>query len=378
MSDYPFSLDAHSRFDPVKAAFKQNFEDDREFGAGFAIFKDGEMLVDFVGGWADRKKTEPVTRKHLFSVFSSGKAMAALAIAWLAEEDRLGYEQEVGSIWPEFDRFGKGALTVAQIMSHQSGLSGIDNPNWTPKDWYDWGKTIQQLEAQEPLWEPGSACGYHPVTYGFLSGEMARRNDESGRNIGRILNEEIAGRFGLDVWIGLPESEHARCAGIMKPRSLSQFGQINAATRAAFLEKWSSPGGYNIDIWRRAELAGSNCHATAQSLAQAMSLFINPTLNNIPFLSEDIREQLRQVRIGGHNLVLPFEINFAAGVMLNAPNFFFGPNANTVGHSGWGGSCVFADPDTGLCGAYVMNRQDNSLLGDERPRKLIDAVYACL
>ena len=378
MSDYPFSLEAHPGFDAVKDAFVQNFEDDRELGAAFAIFKDGEFLVDFTGGWADRKKTEPITRDHLFSVFSSGKAMAALVIAWLAEEDRLGYEQEVRSIWPEFDRFGKGSLTVGQIMSHQSGLSGISNPEWSAKDWFDWNKCIHQLEEQEPLWEPGTACGYHPITFGFLAGEIARRTDEDGRNIGRILCEEIASRFDLDVWIGLPESEHDRCTSIMKPRALSEFGEINAATRAAFLEKWSSPGGYGVDIWRRAELAGSNCHATARSLAKAMSLFINPTLDSRPFLSEDIRVQVRKPQIGGKNLVLPFEINFAAGVMLNAPNFFFGPTPNTVGHSGWGGSCVFADPDTGICGAYVMNRQENSLLGDTRPRKIIDAVYSCL
>ena len=46
--------------------------------------------------------------------------------------------------------------------------------------------------------------------------------------------------------------------------------------------------------------------------------------------------------------------------------------------SGWGGSCVFADPVSGLHGAYVMNRQRNSLLGDVRPRTLIDTVYAAL
>ena len=378
MPKTPFSLRNAAGFDPVREAFIKNFSDFEEHAAGFAVYKDGERLIDFVGGWADRKKTEALTRDHLIAVFSSGKAMATLAIAWLAEEDRLGLDQEVRSFWPEFDRFGKGHLTVAQVMSHQSGLSGISNPEWTPADWYDWNKTIAELERQEPLWDPGTASGYGPITFGFLAGEIARRTDHDGRNIGRILREEISDRFDLDIWIGLPESEHERCADMIKPRTLAEFGEINAATRAAFLQKWSSPGGHGPRIWRMAELAGSNCHGTADSLAKAMSLFINGSLNNMPFLSEDIREGVRKTRISGPNLVLPFDVDFASGVMKNHPNYFFGPNAETIGHSGWGGSCVFADPESGLSGAYVMTRQENSLLGDQRPRNLIDAVYACL
>ncbi len=378
MTQTPFDLIADPKFNPVKDSFIENFENGVELGAGFAIYQHGNCLIDFVGGWADRKKTMALTRDHLIAVFSSGKAMAALVIAWLIEEDMLGYNQEVRSIWPGFARHGKENLTVAQAMSHQSGLAGITNSNWQAQDWYDWDKTITELENQTPIWPPGTACGYHPVTYGFLAGEIARRADLDGRRLGLILREEIAELFGLDIWIGLPESEFDRCAEMVKPRALAKFGDINAATRAAFLEKWSSPGSAGVEIWRKAELAGSNCHATAKSLAQAMSLFINGTLNGVPFLSEDTRAHLSETRISGQNLVLPFEIDFAAGVMKNAPNFFFGPTPETIGHSGWGGSCVFADPITGISGAYVMNKQDNSLLGDPRPQRLIDSVYACL
>ncbi len=378
MTDTPFDLISDSKFDPVKDVFTANFEDGEELGAGFCIYQYGNCLVDFMGGWADRKKTTALTRDHLIAVFSSGKAIAALTLAWLVEEDMLGYNQEVRSIWPEFSRFGKETLTVADVMSHQSGLAGITNPEWEPQDWYNWDKTITELENQTPIWTPGSACGYHPVTYGFLAGEIVRRADLDGRMLGQVLREEIAEMFGLDIWIGMPESEFPRCAEMIKPKSLAKFGDINAATRSAFLEKWSSPGSAGVEVWRKAELAGSNCHATAKSLAQAMSLFISGTLNGVPFLSEDTRNHLMETRISGRNLVLPFDIDFAAGVMKNAPNFFFGPTPETIGHSGWGGSCVFADPVTGISGAYVMNQQSNSLLGDPRPRRLIDAVYACL
>ena len=378
MTDTPFESFTATGFDPVMDAFKANFENDLEHGAQFCVFRNGDLLVDLKGGWADRKKTQPITSETLFSVFSSGKAMAALVIAHLADQDRLGYNQLVSTIWPEFAAKGKGDLSIAQVMSHQAGLSGISNPDWTGEDWYDWDKTCAELAAQEPLFPPGSASGYHPVTYGFLAGEIARRTDKDMRNLGRILREDLCAPHEIDVWIGLPLSEHHRCADMQKPKALADLGEMNPATKAAFMQKSSAPGGRPISEWRQTEFAGSNCQATAKGLAQVMQMAIDGNIGSTKYLSEDIVQFFRQSRISGPNLVLPFDIDFAAGVMRNAPNYFYGPNAETVGHSGWGGSCVFADPITGLHGAYVMSRQDNTLLGDMRPRRLIDALYDCL
>ena len=378
MNSAPIHGRLPDRFDNLRAVIEGNYDAHDELGFQFCVMQNGEPLIDIRSGWTDRKKTKEVAEDTLFAVFSSGKAMAALVIAWLVEEDYIGYDQLVETIWPEFAQAGKAGLTIGQLMSHQAGLSGITNPDWTPKDWFDWNKTITQLEQQSPIFEPGTASGYHPVTYGFLAGEIAYRADPEQRTLGRILREEIAHGTHADVWIGLPLSEHERCAQMQKPKALADMGEITDATRWAFLQKWSAPGGMGIAAWREAELAGSNCHATAKGLAGLMQAGVNGRIGDMPLLSEDILAGLSKSRISGQNLVLPFEIDFAAGVMRNQPNYFYGPNAETLGHSGWGGSCVFADPISGLHGAYVMNRQRNSLLGDVRPRALIDAVYKAL
>ena len=378
MTDTPFDVYAKSGLETVVTAFKANFENELEHGAQFSVFQNGELLVDLKGGWADRAKTAPVKHDTLFSVFSSGKAMAALVIAHLAELDRLGYNQLVATIWPDFAAHGKGELTVAQVLSHQAGLSGISNPDWAPEDWYDWDKTCAELAGQEPLFPPGSASGYHPMTFGYLAGEIARRTDKLMRSLGSILREDLCAPNDIDVWIGLPEAEHHRCSYMQKPRAMADLGEMNAATKAAFMSKAASPGGRSIADWRKAEFAGSNCQATAKGLAQLMQMAVDGHIGEARYLSEDIIGFLGDSRISGQNLVLPFNIDFAAGVMRNAPNYFYGPNAETLGHSGWGGSCVFADPITGLHGAYVMSRQENTLLGDMRPRRIIDALYNCL
>jgi len=378
MTETPFDIQAVDGLDVAVQAFRYNFETTDELGAQFCLMQNGKVLLDLKGGWTGRDKSMPVNDDTLFGVYSSGKAMAALVIAHLAEEDRLGYNQLVKTLWPEFEQQGKGEMSIAQVLSHQAGLSGITDPSWTASDWFDWDKTIKALAAQEPIFSPGSASGYHPLTYGFLAGEIAHLADKDRRSLGTILREELARPFGADVWIGLPESEHARCAQMVKPKTMADLGKFNDATKAAFLKPWSSTGGMSIKQWREAELAGSNCHATAKGLATLMQIAVSGRCKETPVLSEDTLAAFTKTRISGTDLVLPFNLNFAAGVMKNEPNFFYGTTPETVGHSGWGGSCVFADPITGLHGAYVMNRQHGTLLGDERPRRIIDAAYTAL
>ena len=89
-------------------------------------------------------------------------------------------------------------------------------------------------------------------------------------------------------------------------------------------------------------------------------------------------EALTRERIFGQDLVLPFQISWAAGLMRNRPNMIYGPGPASFGHSGWGGSCTFADPQRGLSGAYVMNRQSPELIGDPRAVRLITTAYANL
>jgi len=93
--------------------------------------------------------------------------------------------------------------------------------------------------------------------------------------------------------------------------------------------------------------------------------------------SATAREAGRQ-RILGADLVLPYTISWGAGFMRNDGLGIYGPEPEAFGHSGWGGSCAFADPRRGMSGAYVMNRQSAALIGDARSRRLIEAAYASL
>src|SRR5690606_10592387 len=93
-------------------------------------------------------------------------------------------------------------------------------------------------------------------------------------------------------------------------------------------------------------------------------------------LSPALIGELARQRIHGQDLVLPFVLSWGAGVLRNQGLNIWGPGGDTFGHAGWGGSCVFADPQARVAGAYVMNKQSTALIGDARARRLIEAAYA--
>jgi len=364
------------RFARVRETFEANFENNGELGARFSFAIDGEIVVDLMGGYADRKREVPFGPDTLTALFSTTKSVAALMVARLVDEGRLAYDQPVADVWPEFAQNGKAEVTVEQALSHQAGLSGFPDET-DPALWFDWDATCAKLAAMAPLFPIGSASGYHPLTFGYIAGEIFRRVD--GRTLGTALREDIAVPLGLDLWIGLPDSEHGRVADLMRPTALPQFGEINAAVTAAFLKPWSSPGGKGAAEWRRIEIPSANGHATAPALARLMgALASGGSLDGRSILTPAGIKAATAQRIRGQDLVLPFEISWGAGFMRNEPNMFYGPTGEAFGHSGWGGSCAFADPTRGVSGAYVMNKQGNALIGDPRAVRLIEAAYASL
>ncbi|MHB8530399.1 MAG: serine hydrolase domain-containing protein [Caulobacteraceae bacterium] len=362
------------RYEPVRAVFEANFAEGLELGARFALAIEGEIVVDLIGGWADRHETRPFSEETLTPVFSTTKAMASLMIARLVGEGALSYETGVSKLWPEFAAEGKTTLTVGQVLSHQGGLCGLHGP-MSPSDWFDWQGVCARLAAMAPLWPPASASGYHPVTFGYLAGEIFRRVD--GRTLGAALREDIAGPLGLDLWIGLPEAEHPRVAEVRRPPAMPDLGEITEPRRLAFFSPWASPGGVSTADWRKAEMPSVNGQATAPALAVLMAaLACEGQIAGRRVLACGASALAAAERIAGPDLVLPYEMSWGAGFMRNSGLGIYGPGAETFGHSGWGGSCAFADPQRRLSGAYVMNRQSAELIADPRGRRLIEATYA--
>jgi len=375
MSGDPIAGRVAPGFEPVRDAFAANFHAGRELGASFAVVRDGEVVVDLWGGWCDRARTRPWRADTLANVWSTTKGLAALCVALLVDRGVLDYEAPVAKSWPEFAAAGKGALTVAELMSHQAGLSGAAVPV-TLRDLADHAKMAALLAAQTPFF-PAGESGYHALTHGVLAGELVRR--ASGRTLGRFFAEEIAQPLGADAWIGLPETEDGRAAEMEPPADAPSLPPPqHPAAHAAFLNPPPDPEAPNQRWWRAAEIPAANGQANARALATVYGALVGTgAQGGVRVLAPATLEAATRVRVARPDHVLLLPMRWAAGFLRNLGGLY-GPSDAAFGHSGWGGSFGCADPEARLGIGYAMNRMDPNLVGDPRSLALIEAVYASL
>lgn len=368
-----------ARFAGIREAFENNLESGLDQGATFAVVYQGHVVVDLWGGYADEAGKTPWTRNTLTNVWSTTKGVASLAIAMLVDRDVLNYEAPVAENWPEFAANGKEDVTLGCLMSHQAGLPGSDQP-MTLEDIYNWHPFADSLGAMAPLWPPGSAAAYHPLSHGHLAGEVLRRAD--GRTIGAFVAEEIAGPLGIDFFIGLPETEDSRAAEIIvgpgTADTLAEAEDLPLA-RVGYLNPRFPVDIPNQRAWRAAEIPAANGQGDARSLARLYgALAQGGLLDGVRLLGRGALASATEERFRGKEAGFDRSMAFGAGFMLNVDHEY-GPSDTAFGHSGWGGSFAYADPDACLGVAYVMNR----MLGfgdrpDPRRLSLLNALYSAL
>jgi CubicO group peptidase (beta-lactamase class C family) len=214
-----------------------------ELGASVCIWKQGKQWLSLADGWRDREETQPWTAATPVLFWSATKGLTAACVLHVLQEHALDPNiTRVVEVWPEFAQNGKERVTIAQLMSHQAGLSVLTNPVAV----WDYELVVQALAAEAPNWPPGEGHGYHPRTFGFLMDELVRRT-ERGASEG-VLAETFAEPSRLDVWIGVPDEMVSEVAPVFPAKTpppkgdlfYSEFFRSGSFTAQAF----TSPRGF--------------------------------------------------------------------------------------------------------------------------------------
>jgi CubicO group peptidase (beta-lactamase class C family) len=372
-----------TEFEPVLEVFAQNFDERGEVGAAVCVYLDGQPVVDLWGGLADATNGVPWQDDTITLVYSATKGVTSVCANLLVQRGQLDPEATVASIWPEFAANGKQDITVAQVMSHQAGLPMVEG-DFTLEETLAWKPMVEALAGQKPIWAPGTKHGYHMRTFGWLVGEICRRADNRHRTVGDLWLEEIADPLGIDFWIGLPEELEPRVARLVPPKDdlrelLKAFGDDLLLARV-----FSNPGGhFNYDeMWNTRqlhapELPSSNGIGNARGLARLYASCIAKVEGRRTLSAETVANATLE-RACGKDEVLMIESCFGLGFMLGR-SFGAANPPDAFGHAGAGGSLAFADPDSGISFAYVMNDlRFNGPEGDPRSEELVRAVYRSL
>jgi CubicO group peptidase (beta-lactamase class C family) len=370
-------------FHAVRDAFQNNFVEHGEIGASVCITVNGSKVVDLWGGFSSPQKTHPWQEDQLVNAFSIGKGITAVVAAQCVALGLITYDTRVASIWPEFAVNGKESLTLRDLLGHRAGLPAL-RTRLPQNAMFNWKLMTECLAAETPWWAPGQEHGYHVNTYGFLVGEFLRR--ATSKSVGQLISELIATPLKAEIFLGTPSHLHSRIADYewpndpfpeAEPAGLDeeQLLQFNTYYNPSGL---SGAGVVNTAPWRLAEMPSTNVHASARAIsALYTSLAHGGTHNKVSLLPQAILDIASSEVSMGDDKILHRTSRFAHGFQLPIPERGFGPNVESFGHFGAGGSVGFCDPVTKIGFGYVMN-QMGPRWQNPRNRALIDSLYSAL
>lgn len=377
----PVSGTCDPAFAAVGDAFAANLATGLELGASLSISVEGRNVVDVWGGHLDAERSRPWERDSLVCVFSCTKGVVAVATMWAVARGLVDLDEPVASYWPEFAAEGKAEIPLRWLLTHEAGLPAIRH-RMPFGSLSDWEAMTTALAAETPWWEPGTAHGYHGVTFGHLVGEVLRR--ATGRTVGELIASELAGPLGCDLRMPLPAADDHRTAELV----------VELSPEGTFFDRWdpkrslgpaafgnppdcNDPAHCGGEAFRRAEIPAANLHANARALDRLFSvLACDGTVPELELAPSDLVEEFARCHVRGEDRVMELPTAFGLGFEHTIPEWRFGPGSRTYGHNGSGGSLAIVDPDAGVSLGYAMNRlwwgQDRT---DPRWGPIFEALY---
>ena len=360
--------------DEVKSLIESQISDGRQIGVQVCAYQYGEKIVDTWAGTMGPNDKRPVQRDSLFCSWSTTKGPTSTALHILAEKGIIEYDAPVTKYWPEFGKHGKDKITVAQAMSHQTGV--YKRPTEDDFDLTNWDAGLKHIEEAVPRFTPGTKTAYQALTFSWIAGGIIQK--ASGRHIKDVIREEIAEPLGLkdELYLGIPDGVEDRLTilDIWDPEDWgipldSEIFEAIPNTR----EGWEP---INTMRMRKACLPSSNGHFTAHALAKMYGALANGgEIDGVQLVSAERIAHMQRLITDRMDLVGGIPIRRSIGFILGSPTTIFGPRETSFGHDGAGGSTGFADPEVGLSIGVTLNKMERAMSRSEnRTLQICDLI----
>jgi CubicO group peptidase (beta-lactamase class C family) len=313
-------------------------------GAQIALARHGRLALYETFGRAALNPAVAAGADTLWLLFSNTKVITATGIWALVEDGRLRFSDRIAEHIPEFARHGKGDITLAQVISHRAGFpsQAVSAQGWT-----DHAQMRREVCDFTLEWTPGSRLHYHPKSAFWTAATLIEAVTKADYR--DFLRQRIIEPLGLarDIFVGLPEAEHARVATIHEPGA-------DGAQRPLTEE--------NTAPYRRAGIPSSGGFATARGMAALYQMMLNGgRLNGTRLFSRRLIEFVTRNHTGDMvdgGMAMPMHRGLGVHVRGNTETIRgLGSLASprTFGHGGVGSSYCWGDPDSGVSFAYLTN-----------------------
>ena len=167
-----------------------------EPGAAVIVRKNGETVFRKGYGMADLELGVPIEPDMVFRLGSITKQFTAASILLLAEQGKLGLQDDITKFLPDYPTQGR-KITVEHLLTHTSGIqSYTDLPEWLSLWRKDFSlKELIDIFKDKPMqFEPGESWAYNNSGY-ILLGAIIEK--VSGQTYEEFVDARIFKPLGM-------------------------------------------------------------------------------------------------------------------------------------------------------------------------------------
>ena len=234
------------RFQDLAVQFSR-FQDARaeQGGAALVVYHQGEKVL---GIYTGKKSEQELWQSDTLSVcYSTGKGVLATLAHILVSHGLISYDTPVAEYWPEFAQQDKDQITLAHMLSHQSGLYDIRNIIEDAREMVDWPHILQRVAAARPRFALGTDAAYQPLTFGWQVGGALEK--ATGKTLAELMDQYLVQPLQLDgAYFGVPEHELLRVARPIhrkKEQTRSRADQTHQPRKPNLMERALELSGQN-------------------------------------------------------------------------------------------------------------------------------------
>jgi len=354
------------RLDAIEPLVREAIADRKLPGAVVLVGRGDRILYQkAIGNRAVTPSVEPMTLDTIFDLASLTKVVATTtSVMMLVEQGRIRLSDRVASYVPGFERYGKGDITIRQLLTHVSGLRpDVD----LAELWMGYETAIALAVDEVPTSRPGERFVYSDINF-FLLGDIVQR--VSGMPLDRFARERIFEPLGMRDTSFNPSSSLA--SRIAPTESCTRFGWPCQGPDMAMLR-----GVVHDPTARR--MGGVAGHAGLFSTAADLAIFCRMLLGGGALQSTRILSPLAVEKMTSaatpdlepNTRGLGWDIDSAfssnRGELLPVGSF---------GHTGFTGTSIWIDPSTGMFVIFLSNRVHPDGKGDVTPLRARVATVA--
>lgn len=337
------------QLEPIAEVVEKAIQEGQIPGAVVLVGNQEQVLYRRAFGYRSLvPERQVMTEDTIFDVASLTKVVATTtAVMQQVEKGRLRLEDPVAKHWSAFKANGKRYITVRHLLTHTSGL----RPDLSLKyRWYGNGTALKKILAEKPVAPPGTRVIYSDINFAVL-GELVRR--VSGKPLDRYCNEHIFEPLGMkDTGFTPPTSLRGRIAPteyLHEPSGKILWGEVHDPT-----------------AYRMGGVAG---HAGLFSTADDLSLFARMLLEGGGYKGVRILKPHTVEKMTAPQTLRQKTSLRGLGWEINSP----APHKRslfplgTYGHTGYTGTSLWIDPDSGTYVIILTNRVHPDGKGDACP-----------